>query len=126
MLKAFCKSHLKRRVHDPELRKKLTPDYECGCKRLVFGKGFYQALQKPNVSFVTEGITRIEPDGIVAATGEEFPVDVIVYATGFHGHQLHASDESGWSRWKISRTRLGLAARLRIDQHQCQDSRTFF
>jgi cation diffusion facilitator CzcD-associated flavoprotein CzcO len=87
MLKAFCKSHLKRKVHDPDLRKKLTPDYECGCKRLVFGKGFYQALQKPNVSFVTEGITSIEPDGIVASTGQKFPVDVIVYATGFHGHQ---------------------------------------
>jgi cation diffusion facilitator CzcD-associated flavoprotein CzcO len=87
MLKAFCKSHLKRKVPDPELRKKLTPNYECGCKRLIFGKGFYQAIQKPNVSFVTDGIQKMEQHEIVASTGERFPVDIIVYATGFHGHQ---------------------------------------
>ncbi len=87
LLKAFCKSHLKRKVKDPELRAKLTPNYECGCKRLVFGKGFYQAIQAPNAKLVTDSIAEIEADCIRTTEGTRYAVDVIIYATGFHGHR---------------------------------------
>ena len=33
---ALAKAHLKRQVPDPELREKLTPDYDFGCKRPTF------------------------------------------------------------------------------------------
>ena len=39
-------------------------------------------IRRPTL--ITDRITRITPDGIVTADGVEHPVDVIVYATGFH------------------------------------------
>ena len=71
-------------VQDPVLRAKLTPDYEVGCKRLIISGTFYDAVQRPNVSVVTEGIERIEPGGIRTRDGAFRPLDVIILATGFH------------------------------------------
>ena len=73
-------------LRDPELRRKLTPDYEVGCKRLVFSDGFYDAVQKPGVHVVTETIERIEPTGLRTADGVLHEIDVLVYATGFDAH----------------------------------------
>jgi cation diffusion facilitator CzcD-associated flavoprotein CzcO len=85
-IEAFCKSHLKRKVKDQELRAKLTPNYRAGCKRLIFGKGFYQALQRPNCSLETETIAEIEPRGIRTEDGRSLTCDVIIFATGFKAH----------------------------------------
>ncbi|MEY4159556.1 MAG: hypothetical protein RLZZ136_177 [Pseudomonadota bacterium] len=73
-------------IRDPELRRKLTPDYAVGCKRLVFSDGFYDAIQKPGVSVVTDAIAQIEPTGVRTKDGILHPVDVLVYATGFDAH----------------------------------------
>jgi cation diffusion facilitator CzcD-associated flavoprotein CzcO len=85
-IEALCRSHLKRKVKDVELRAKLTPNYRAGCKRLIFGKGFYQALQRPNACLETEPIAEIEPAGIRTQDGQLHPCDVIIFATGFDGH----------------------------------------
>ena len=50
-------------ITDPELRAKLTPDYQATCKRLIFCSEFYQAITQPNAHLVTEGIEAIEPAG---------------------------------------------------------------
>ena len=73
-------------IRDPELRAKLTPDYEVGCKRLVFSDGFYEAIQQPSIDLVTEGIDHIEPRGVVTRDGRLHELDVLVYATGFDAH----------------------------------------
>ncbi len=73
-------------LRDPELRAKLTPDYEVGCKRLVFSDGFYDAIEQPGVEVITDGIAQIEPGGLRTADGRFHPVDVLVYATGFDAH----------------------------------------
>jgi len=73
-------------VKDPVLRAKLTPDYEPGCKRLVMSQDFYEAVQKPNVEVVTQGIDHIETNGVVTKDGRRHEVDVLVYATGFDAH----------------------------------------
>ena len=73
-------------IRDPVLRAKLTPDYEVGCKRLVFSPDFYEAVQHRNVDVVTDAIERIEPRGIVTADGKVHELDVLVYATGFDAH----------------------------------------
>ena len=80
-----CRQHL-RTVRDPELRRKLTPDYTPMCKRLVMSAGFYRAMQRPNVELVTEPIERAEPAGLVTADGELHELDVLVMATGFDAH----------------------------------------
>ena len=81
----ICRMNL-RTVRNPELRRRLTPDYRPMCKRLVVSSGFYRAMQRPTVELVREGIDRIEPGGIVTADGRLHEVDVIVFATGFDTH----------------------------------------
>lgn len=78
-----CNRHLAT-VKDPVLREKLTPKFELGCRRLIFSDKFYEAIQKPNVELVTEGIQRIEPNGVRTKDGKLHELDVLVLATGFH------------------------------------------
>jgi len=73
-------------IRDPELRKKLKPDYEVGCKRLVFSDGFYEAVQKPSVDIVTCGIDHIVPTGVVTQDGALHELDALIFATGFDAH----------------------------------------
>ncbi len=73
-------------IRDPTLRAKLTPDYEVGCKRLVFSDGFYEAIQQPGVEVITEAIAQIEPGGIRTTDGALHEIDLLVYATGFDAH----------------------------------------
>jgi cation diffusion facilitator CzcD-associated flavoprotein CzcO len=71
-------------VRDPDLRRKLTPDYEPGCKRMVISERFYDAVQEPSVQVVVEKIERIDPGAVVTADGVRHQLDVLVLATGFH------------------------------------------
>jgi cation diffusion facilitator CzcD-associated flavoprotein CzcO len=82
-LEAVARRHLASQVTDPALRARLTPDYTIGCKRILLSSDYYPALQRPNVSLVTEGITGITEAGVTTADGEEHKADVIIYATGF-------------------------------------------
>lgn len=70
-------------VRDRELRRKLTPDYEMGCKRLLVSGNFYQAIQQSNVELIDAGAVEITETSVIAANGEERVVDAIVFATGF-------------------------------------------
>ncbi|MGB8406772.1 MAG: NAD(P)/FAD-dependent oxidoreductase [Mycobacterium sp.] len=85
LISQICRANL-RTVRNPELRRRLTPDYAPMCRRLVISSGFYRAMQRANVALVTDGIDHIEPRGIVTADGVLHEVDVIALATGFDAH----------------------------------------
>ncbi|WP_029113493.1 NAD(P)/FAD-dependent oxidoreductase [Mycobacterium sp. URHB0044] len=76
--------NIRRSVKDRELRRKLTPNYRAGCKRILNSDTYYGAIADPRTQVITEGIARMTPDGIVTTDGREHPVDVVVFATGFH------------------------------------------
>ena len=78
-----CKAHLKRQVPDPELRRKLTPDYNFGCKRPTFSNTYYPTFMRENVELVTDGIDHIEADGIVDRNGKKRQIDALILATGY-------------------------------------------
>ncbi|MFT3900746.1 MAG: NAD(P)/FAD-dependent oxidoreductase [Gordonia sp. (in: high G+C Gram-positive bacteria)] len=78
-----AKAFLRREVPDPELRKKLTPDYDFGCKRPTFSNEYFATFNKPNVHLETSTIERIEADGIVTVDGNKTEIDTLVLATGF-------------------------------------------
>lgn len=80
---AVTRAHLRLRVRDRALRRVLTPEDPIGCRRILFSNTFYPALVRDDVSLVTAGIERIEPDAVVTTDGARHPVDVIAYATGF-------------------------------------------
>jgi cation diffusion facilitator CzcD-associated flavoprotein CzcO len=79
----LAKMHRFATIRDKELRQKLTPDYDFGCKRPTFSNGYYRTFTKPHVHLQTSGIQRIEPDGIVANDGTKTVIDTLVLATGF-------------------------------------------
>jgi cation diffusion facilitator CzcD-associated flavoprotein CzcO len=70
-------------IRDKELRRKLTPDYDYGCKRPTLSNSYYRTLAKPHVHLETTGIDRIEFDGIVTRDGTKRIIDTLVLATGF-------------------------------------------
>jgi cation diffusion facilitator CzcD-associated flavoprotein CzcO len=88
----LARKHLYDQVADPELRRKLTPDYTIGCKRILISDDYYPALAQPNVEVVTEGIREIRPRSVVTADGTEREVDTIVFGTGFHVTDMAAAD----------------------------------
>lgn len=83
-LQTIGRTHLRRQVRNPELRRQLTPHFEFGCKRMLISNTWYPAITQPNVELVTDGITEIRPGGVVTADGTFREVDAIVYGTGFH------------------------------------------
>jgi cation diffusion facilitator CzcD-associated flavoprotein CzcO len=76
---AFMRSQLR----DPELRRRVWPDYTFGCKRVLFSSHYLPALARPNVELVTEAIERIAPEGILTRDGRLHELDCIIWATGF-------------------------------------------
>ena len=85
LLQASAQRRL-RSIEDPELRERLTPDYQPLCKRQVVSGNFYRAVQQPNVEVVTEGIDHVRPEGIVTRDARVREFDVIALATGFKAH----------------------------------------
>jgi cation diffusion facilitator CzcD-associated flavoprotein CzcO len=75
--------HLRKSVADPELRRRLTPDFTLGCKRVLLSNEYYPAVAQPNVEVVTDRIAEVRPHSIVTADGAEREVDAIVFGTGF-------------------------------------------
>ena len=74
---------LRLQISDEKLRKNVTPNFDIGCKRLLFANNYYSALQQGNVSLVPHGLVEIDGNTVVAANGERHEVDVIILGTGF-------------------------------------------
>jgi cation diffusion facilitator CzcD-associated flavoprotein CzcO len=79
----YAARHLRSQVHDPELRKKLMPSYQFGCKRVLRSDDYYPALTRPNVKLETGSIACVTPTGVTLADGTELVLDAIVLGTGF-------------------------------------------
>jgi cation diffusion facilitator CzcD-associated flavoprotein CzcO len=82
-MSAMCRWNLRLSVRDPELRRKLTPNYQAMCKRQILAGHYYQSIQKPGVDLVTDPIDHVERKGVVTADGRLHELDVLVLATGF-------------------------------------------
>lgn len=75
--------NLKLTVKDPDLRRRLTPNYVIGCKRVLQSSDWYPALVQPNVNVVSSALTAIEGNTLIAADGSRCEADVIILGTGF-------------------------------------------
>lgn len=73
---------LAERVPDPDLRRRLTPDYRLGCKRVLLSDDYYPAMNRPNVTLAS-GLAAVNGSTLVDSLGREFEADVVVLATGF-------------------------------------------
>lgn len=79
-------AHLRRQVTDPELRRRLRPDYAIGCKRILLSNDYYPALTADNAE-VVGGLDRVDGNTVVDASGARREVDVIIFGTGFSVQQ---------------------------------------
>ncbi|MFI9503144.1 DUF4873 domain-containing protein [Nocardia sp. NPDC052566] len=110
-VESVARGHLRRQVADPELRRKLTPGYRLGCKRILVSNNYYPALQRENVALVTEPIARITETGIQTEDGAAHEFDAIVYGTGFqiaerfaHQHLVGADGLTIQQAWRDGTT----------------------
>jgi len=85
---ALARLQLRRQVRDPELRRRLTPDYEIFCKRIVLSDRWYPAIQEPNVDLVSAGVREVREHSIVDGDGVEREIDTLILATGFTPAEL--------------------------------------
>ncbi len=72
-------------IKDPKTAAALKPYYPYGCKRPTFHDEFLPAFNLPHVHLVDTaplGVTQINEQGVVH-NGIEYPLDVLIYATGF-------------------------------------------
>jgi cation diffusion facilitator CzcD-associated flavoprotein CzcO len=78
---------LKEQVRDPELRRKLTPEYPVGCKRPGFHNEYLSTFNRDNVFLETDPIEQITASSVKTTEGGEHEVDVLIFATGFRAFE---------------------------------------
>lgn len=89
MLKQFGErealNFIKKSISDDELRKKVTPDYLIGCKRIVLSNNLYPALVRKNVTLYAreQGVREMTKNSIITQDGKEIELDLIIYSTGY-------------------------------------------
>jgi cation diffusion facilitator CzcD-associated flavoprotein CzcO len=72
-------------VADPQTAEALKPWYRQFCKRPCFHDEYLQTFNRSNVTLVDtrgKGVERVTEKGVVA-NGEEYPLDCLIFATGF-------------------------------------------
>ena len=89
----LARRQITKAISDPELRAKVTPKDELGCKRIMITDDWYPTLTKPNVELVTDRVTAVTPTGVRTEDGAERPADVLVLATGFRTQDFVAPME---------------------------------
>ena len=83
----FVRNKIRERVHDPVVAEMLVPkDHMFGSKRLPCESGYYEVYNRDNVLLVdvrSAPIERITPTGLRLENGNEYDLDVIIFATGY-------------------------------------------
>ena len=80
-------------VHDPSTAEALKPWYNMLCKRPCFHDEYLPAFNQDNVTLLDtdgQGVERITENGVVVL-GVEYPVDCIIYGSGFGAEPSHTS-----------------------------------
>jgi cation diffusion facilitator CzcD-associated flavoprotein CzcO len=91
--RAVARWQINKAIDDPELRAKVTPSDEVGCKRIMLTDDWYPTLTRPNVELVSDRIAEVTPTAVRTDDGRERPADVLVLATGFKTHGFVAPME---------------------------------
>jgi len=89
-MREYFTQYMAQQIGDnPTLLAKVVPSYPPFGKRMLQDNGTWLAtLKRDNVDLVTETIAAITPHGIRCTDGTEYPLDVIIFATGFHANRF--------------------------------------
>lgn len=103
-------------IEDPKTAAALKPYYPYGCKRPTFHDEYLPAFNKPHVHLVDTaptGVSQISENGVVH-DGVEYPLDVLIYATGFQ-----------WMASGLFNTTLGRDGRTIQETWDAEGTKTF-
>ena len=103
-------------VEDPVTAAALKPYYPYGCKRPTFHDEYLPTFNLPHVHLVDtapRGVSEINERGVVH-DGNEYPVDVLIYATGFQ-----------WMATSTFNMIVGREGRTLRDKWQQEGTKTF-
>lgn len=76
-------SQMKDKLQNRYLEERLIPNWAVGCRRLTPGVGYLESLGKDNVTVVYGEINEVTEKGCLCDNGIEYPVDILICATGF-------------------------------------------
>jgi hypothetical protein len=79
----YMLSQMKEKLQNPYLEERLIPKWSVGCRRLTPGVGYLESLGKENVTVVYGEINAVTENGCLCDNGKEYPIDVLICATGF-------------------------------------------
>jgi len=85
ILSDFIRDKIREIVHDPEIARKLLPDFYVMTKRPILDDGYFECFNRSNVTLVDlreDPIERFTKNSVVTRSGEH-PIDMLVLATGF-------------------------------------------
>tara|TARA_R110002050_G_scaffold136776_1_gene260044 strand:+ start:210 stop:1847 length:1638 start_codon:yes stop_codon:yes gene_type:complete len=67
----------------PLVQEHATPVDVFGCKRVVLSTDYFDVLSNERSTLVTGSVEKVLPDGIRMVDSTEYPLDVMIYGTGF-------------------------------------------
>ncbi|KAJ5949897.1 flavin-binding monooxygenase [Penicillium verhagenii] len=77
-------TQMKEKLRNPQLENLLVPEWSVGCRRITPGTNYLESLSDSNVKVVYGEITQVTETGVICDNGAgEYPVDVLICATGF-------------------------------------------
>jgi cyclohexanone monooxygenase len=82
----WVKEKIRARIKDPEVARKLMPEYPLGAKRLCVDTNYFETFNRDNVTLVDlreSGIDGFTAQGIRLENGTEYALDAVIFATGF-------------------------------------------
>lgn len=79
----MARRHIAQYVTSEDKRRKLTPDYVLGCKRILISNDYYPAMARSNVELIAAGVSEVTEHHVIASDGTRREVDAIIFGTGF-------------------------------------------
>lgn len=83
-----AKREARKYVTDPDKLKHIIPDYQIGCKRILISNDWYPTINRSNLDLVTDPIEKIDAKGVQTRSGKHYPVDAIIFGTGFRASEF--------------------------------------
>lgn len=74
----FMKASIPEKYHDITM-----PNFRFGCKRLIYGGGYFKSLHDDKMLLTKEDITYLTEDEIHTKQGNSYKCDVLIAATGY-------------------------------------------
>lgn len=71
------------KLQDKDLESLVIPSFPVGCRRFTPGINYLETMATDVVEVVYGEIEKITEKGCLSANGQEYPVDVLICATGF-------------------------------------------